>query len=103
MRVFARVALARPGFFENGRHKAQMIEDGIRGFRNFISPILPYAEVMVHVAGQDFKVHADRGGVIDAKLSVDLAPGWHRWMSVWPRGKEPAPRCWSLTKTSAPG
>lgn len=78
VRVFARVALARPGFFENGRHKAQMIEDGIRGFRNFISPILPYAEVMVRVAGQDFKVHADRGGVIDAKLSVDLAPGWHR-------------------------
>lgn len=78
IRVFARAVLAKPGAFENGRHKPQMIEDGIRGFRNFTSPVLPFGKVMVHVAGRDFEVEADRGGVIDAKLAVDLAPGWHR-------------------------
>ncbi|WP_431711216.1 App1 family protein [Glutamicibacter uratoxydans] len=76
VRVFARAVLAKPDTFENGRHKAQMIEDGIRGFKNFTSPVLPFGKVNVQVAGQNFEVVADRGGVVDAKLAVNLAPGW---------------------------
>ncbi len=77
IRVLARVVLAKPGAFEDGHHQAQVIADGIRGFRNFTSPILPGGKVSIEVAGQRFEVQADRGGVIDAKLAVDLDPGWH--------------------------
>ena len=87
VRVFARAVLARPGAFENGRHKAQVIEDGIRGFRNFTSPVLPFGKITVHVGGQSFEVEADRGGVIDAKLAVDLKPGWQR-VTMCPLGGE---------------
>lgn len=77
VRIFARVVLAQPGAFEDGHHKAQVIDDGIRGFRNFISPILPDTKVFIEAAGKHFEVQADRGGVIDVKLKVDLVPGWH--------------------------
>lgn len=77
IRVFARVVLAKPGAFEDGHHQAQMIADGIRGFRNFISPILPEGKVTVRVAGEHFEVEADRGGVLDAKLAINLPAGWH--------------------------
>ncbi len=69
--------LARPGAFEDGHHKAQVIDDGIRGFRNFISAIIPQGNVSIEVAGRHFEVQADRGGVLDVKLQVDLEPGWH--------------------------
>lgn len=85
VRVFARAVLARDDAFENGRHTAQMIADGIRGFRNFTSPVLPFGKVTVRVAGLEFQVEADRGGVIDAKLAVDLEPGWQR-VQLCPEG-----------------
>lgn len=77
IRVLARVVLARPGAFEDGQHKAQMIADGIRGFRNFVSPILPDGKVSIEVGDQRFEVAADRGGVIDVKLAVGLPAGWN--------------------------
>ncbi|QDY67420.1 DUF2183 domain-containing protein [Glutamicibacter halophytocola] len=77
IRVLARVVLAGPGAFEFGQHQAQVIADGIRGFRNFISPILPFGKVSIVVGEQRFEVQADRGGVIDAKLAVDLPAGWN--------------------------
>ena len=85
IRVLARVVLAKPGAFEGGHHKAQVIEDGIRGFRNFISPILPQARVHISAAGQEFVVEADRGGVVDAKLEASLPPGWHQ-ITLRPQG-----------------
>ncbi|MCW4466456.1 DUF2183 domain-containing protein [Glutamicibacter sp. MNS18] len=87
IRVFARAVLATPDAFENGRHKAQMIEDGIRGFKNFTSPILPFGKVAVHVDGHRFEVQADRGGVVDVKLAVHLEPGWRR-IDLCPDGGE---------------
>lgn len=76
IRVLARIVLAKPGAFEGGQHKAQVIEDGIRGFRNFTSAVLPFGKVTVEVNGTKFEVEADRGGVIDAKLAIDLPVGW---------------------------
>lgn len=78
VRVIARVVMAPPGFFEGGRHLPAMVEDGVRGWRNFVSPTVNAAEVTVTVAGRDYTVWADRGGVVDARVAVDLAPGWHR-------------------------
>ncbi|MHA7158434.1 App1 family protein [Glutamicibacter endophyticus] len=77
VRVFARLVLARPGAFEGGRHQAQVIEDGIRGFRNFVSPVLPFGHVTVTIGGDRFEIQADRGGVIDVKLAANLVPGWN--------------------------
>ncbi|MGO3526762.1 App1 family protein [Glutamicibacter arilaitensis] len=77
IRVLARVVLARAGAFEDGQHQAQVIADGIRGFRNFISPILPGGKVRIDVGNRHFEVEADRGGVIDVKLMVDLPAGWN--------------------------
>lgn len=77
VRVLARVVLAKPGAFFNGLRHSQVVADGIRGWRNFVSPPIPYAEVEATIAGQVFHLDADRGGVIDARIAVNLAPGWH--------------------------
>jgi phosphatidate phosphatase APP1 len=77
VRIFARVLLAKPGAFEDGRHLAKVITDGVRGWRNFISPILPNGAVEVHINGERFEVRADRGGVLDVRVAATLEPGWN--------------------------
>lgn len=78
VRVFARVVMAPPGFFFEGRHLPAAVEDGVRGWRNFISPTVRDAVVRVRVDGQEFEVRTDRGGVVDARVAAaGLAPGWH--------------------------
>lgn len=61
VRILARVVLAKPGAFEDGRHLAQVIADGVRGWRNFTSPIVPNGLVEVQINGERFEVQADRG------------------------------------------
>ncbi|MDR2255249.1 MAG: App1 family protein [Arthrobacter sp.] len=77
IRVMARVVMAPSGRFVGGRHLPAVVADGVRGWRNFISPTVNGAEVTVRVAGQSFTVWADRGGVVDARVAVELVPGWH--------------------------
>ena len=77
VRIFARVLLAKPGAFEDGRHLAKVITDGVRGWRNFMSPILPHGEIEAHINGERFKVQADRGGVVDVRVAASLEPGWN--------------------------
>ncbi|RAX47836.1 ACP synthase [Arthrobacter sp. AQ5-05] len=77
VRIFARLVLAKPGAFDAGRHRAKVIADGVRGWRNFISPIVPHGQLEVHINGERFAVQADRGGVLDVKVAAILAPGWH--------------------------
>lgn len=76
IRVLSRVVMAPDEAFENGRRLAKVVEDGVRGWRNFVSPSVPYAEVEVHVGEQTFTVRADRGGVVDARVEVAMEPGW---------------------------
>ncbi|WP_277246445.1 App1 family protein [Micrococcus terreus] len=76
IRVLSRVVMAPDEAFENGRRLAKVVEDGVRGWRNFVSPPVPYAEVEVHVGEQTFTVRADRGGVVDARVEVAMEPGW---------------------------
>ena len=80
IRVFSRVVMAPDEHFENGRRVAKVIADGVRGWRNFISAPVPFAEVTLSVGGQQFQVTADRGGIVDAVVELDdqnlLSPGW---------------------------
>ena len=70
IRVLCRVLLARPSAVEKARST-------IRGWRSFVS--IPVAEslVTVRIGNQEFTVNADRGGVVDVDLAVDLEPGQH--------------------------
>ncbi|MGM0931723.1 MAG: App1 family protein [Actinomycetota bacterium] len=88
IRVLGRVVMARPGAFDNGRMPSKLVADGIRGWRNFISPPAANARVTISAAGIEHHVVADRGGVVDAKVSVDLAPGWHT-VTLRCEGSEP--------------
>lgn len=50
----------------------------VRGWRSFTSVPVPHHEVTVHVDGKPItQVTADRGGVIDHVVNVELTPGWH--------------------------
>ncbi|RZU60656.1 App1 family protein [Zhihengliuella halotolerans] len=89
VRILARVVLARPGAFFNGLRHSKVVADGVRGWRNFISPPIPYAEVEARVGGKTFYLDADRGGVLDVRIAVDLEPGWHDVVLI-SEGSEPA-------------
>ncbi|GAA4380617.1 App1 family protein [Paeniglutamicibacter cryotolerans] len=78
IRIFSRVVMARPGVFEDGQHRAKVIADGVRGWRNFISPPVAGGKVRVEVGGSRYDVAADRGGVLDVRVAASLSPGWHR-------------------------
>jgi phosphatidate phosphatase APP1 len=50
---------------------------GARGWRSFTSVPVEKAEVRVDVEGTSHLVTADRSGIIDAVVDVELTPGWH--------------------------
>lgn len=77
VRVFGRVVMAREGAFDEGRWRAQLVADGVRGWRNFVSPAAPHALVTVVINGYQFEVEADRGGIVDCVVRAELEPGWH--------------------------
>ncbi len=71
IRVLARVVLARPD------RPLQDRAGGIRGWRSFTSVPVGDAEVQVEAAGTRRTLGADRGGVVDAHVDVDLPAGWN--------------------------
>ena len=72
VRVLARVLLAKP---PEHRHE---VPTGARGWRNFVGVPVEDAQVNVRIGEQSLDVQADRSGVIDVVVDVDLEPGWHR-------------------------
>ncbi len=70
IRVLCRVLLARPSAVEKARST-------IRGWRSFVSIPVADSPVTVRVGQHEFIVNADRGGVVDVDLAVDLEPGQH--------------------------
>jgi phosphatidate phosphatase APP1 len=70
IRVLCRVVLTR------GERASQRIAK-VRGWRSFVSIPVVGATVTVTVAGIEHQMTADRGGVVDARLDVQLEPGWH--------------------------
>ncbi|WP_019482499.1 App1 family protein [Arthrobacter sp. TB 23] len=79
IRVLARVVLADPVEMApiKGGEVLKTIKEGIRGWRNFTSAPVRYAKVTVEIDGEIHEVTADRGGIVDARIDAQLAPGWH--------------------------
>jgi phosphatidate phosphatase APP1 len=71
IRVLCRVLLTRPGASDDVRYRK------IRGWRSFTSVPINEVAVTITVGGVERVVVADRGGVVDAAIDVDLEPGWH--------------------------
>ncbi len=70
VRVLGRVVLRKPEAVPADRLQ------GLRGWRSFLSVPVRFTEVVVESGGARHTVHSDRGGVIDARLGLDLEPGW---------------------------
>ncbi|HWR84692.1 MAG TPA: phosphatase domain-containing protein [Rhodoglobus sp.] len=71
VRVLCRVVLTR------GDQAARERAAKVRGWRSFFSIPVHDAHVLVRIDGEDHAVRPDRGGVLDVRLSAQLAPGWH--------------------------
>ena len=82
IRVLGRVLLARPTANGEARYKK------IRGWRSFTSVPVNEVAVTITVAGVERHVSADRGGVVDSVIDVDLSPGWHS-ISLQAENSEP--------------
>lgn len=93
VRIFSRVVMAPDTDFENGRRVAKVIADGVRGWRNFISAPVPFAEVTVTIAGRDYEITADRGGIVDEVIHLaegsQLKSGWQT-ITLSAPGAQPA-------------
>ena len=60
----------------------------VRGWRSFVGIPVSFAAVDVHIGDETHHVVADRGGVIDMRISADLEPGWQT-LSMTVDGKDP--------------
>ncbi len=79
VRVLCRVLLSRPiAADEPSKRRRRRREQGIRGWRSFTSVPVGDVPVVIEVAGERIEVLADRGGVVDTRIPVALAPGWHQ-------------------------
>lgn len=74
VRVLGRVVLRRPP--EPGEHEDAFTS--IRGWRSFTTVHVRDIDVTVSSGRTRGTIRADRGGVLDARITVTLPPGWHR-------------------------
>jgi phosphatidate phosphatase APP1 len=74
IRVLSRVLLVRP---LRPRSSAKPRNRGVRGWRSFTSVPAGDVAVIITAAGKDYRVTADRGGVVDTRLELDLPAGWN--------------------------
>ena len=88
VRVFCRVLLSKPVADDGSKRRRRRREQGIRGWRSFTSVPVGDVPVIIEVAGQSIEVLADRGGVVDTKIPVSLAPGWNE-VTIRTKGAEP--------------
>lgn len=71
VRVLCRVLLAKPAADGDPRYTS------IRGWRSFTSVPVNDVAVTIVIDGTEHRVTADRGGVVDVRVDVELSPGWH--------------------------
>jgi phosphatidate phosphatase APP1 len=72
LRLLGRVLLVK----SSQRHAGT--PTGIRGWRNFMGVSVENAKVTVDIRNGSFEVQADKSGIVDAVVDVDLEPGWHQ-------------------------
>lgn len=81
VRVIGRALYKTDGFEEIIDSLAtnnETAKGAIRGWRSFSSIAISYAPITVTIDGKHtYQLTADKGGVLDEKLSVNLAPGMH--------------------------
>ncbi len=70
IRVLGRVLIA-------AQVPSASLTESVRGWRSFTGVPVNGALVRVEAGGAVHEVRADRGGVVDARIQVDLGPGWH--------------------------
>lgn len=71
IRVLSRVLLLKPRPGSAGKQRK------VRGWRSFTGVPMAGAIVRIQIGEEEFEVTADRGGVIDQVIPVDLPSGWH--------------------------
>ncbi len=74
VRVLCRVLLtkpAKPEQAEKARYR------NIRGWRSFTSVPVDDVAVTITAGGREYRVTADRGGVVDIRIDVELPYGWN--------------------------
>jgi phosphatidate phosphatase APP1 len=74
IRVLGRVLLVRP---LRPRPSQKPRNRSVRGWRSFTSVPAGDVAVTITAAGKDYQVRADRGGVVDTRLALDLPAGWN--------------------------
>lgn len=78
VRVLGRVLLTRkPAPGSRAEHAARNGTQNIRGWRAFTSVPVQFTNVEITIGGVTTRVRADRGGLIDTVVDVQLSPGWH--------------------------
>ncbi|WP_368496701.1 App1 family protein [Herbiconiux sp. A18JL235] len=78
VRVLGRVLLAKPP--KPGSRRSlpwRRKEERVRGWRSFTSVPVGSVDVTIEIEGIVRTVQADRGGVVDTTVEVELEPGWH--------------------------
>jgi phosphatidate phosphatase APP1 len=100
VRVLGRVLLTQkplPG--SKAEHQARNGNQNIRGWRAFTGVPLQFTDVEITIGDVVAHVTADRGGLIDTEVDVQLSPGWHTAV-LRAEGTEPAE---ALIQVIAPG
>lgn len=79
VRVLGRVLYLSRKKPRESRERSDVIQvSRVRGWRTFTSVAVPYHEVAIDIDGEPVTTAiADRGGVIDSIIPVQLTPGWH--------------------------
>lgn len=90
VRVLGRVLLTKtpkPG--SRAERKHQKRSERVRGWRSFTSVPVNSVAVSIEADGAVHHVQADRGGVVDEVIPVQLSPGWHT-LTLKTEGSEPS-------------
>ncbi|WP_442858309.1 App1 family protein [Arthrobacter sp. SLBN-112] len=100
VRVLGRVLLTQkplPG--SKAEHEARNGNQNVRGWRAFTGVPLQFSDVEITIGDVVTHVTADRGGLIDTEVDVQLSPGWHTAV-LRAEGTDPAE---ALIQVIAPG
>lgn len=84
LRLLARVLYASPRTPADFHDQpvTDMRSMAVRGWRNFVGQVAPDRTVHASVGGREFTMRADRTGLVDELLDVDLEPGRHE-VRMW--------------------